>query len=128
MSVSALAGVVFIYTVLQKVVWWFVHVAVTFWGILFPFHYQTYKTSGKIRHVHRIAIAVGLLLPLIPVIAAFGTGGYAINTPPTLTCVPSDRDAIFYGIILLPAVMGLAGLTFQILIFWKLFKVHNIKT
>ena len=118
-------GIVYNYVFFQILVFLTSHVASLFWGIAFPFHYRAFDTRGRLKYIHIAIVAVGLMLPCIPVGIALGTGGYVPDGIPPLACMPSNRAVNFYATVLPSTVLTSIGTTFMILIFWKLVKVRQ---
>lgn len=118
-------GIVYGYIFLQILLFLASHVVSLFWGIVFPFHYQTFDTRGSLKYIHITIVAVGLLLPCIPVGITLGTGGYVPDGIPPLTCMPSNKAVTFYATVLPSTLLTSIGTTFMILIFWKLVKVRQ---
>ena len=127
-SLSSLPiGAIVSYTNLQIAIWWFIHVAVAFWAVTFPFHYRSFQVMGKSKVLHLFTVLIGVLLPLVPLGIAIGTGGY---TPtyrlPPLTCLTSNDDAFFYSQTLLIVILYGAGSVLLAFIFLHLFKVRPV--
>ncbi len=70
---------------------------------------------------------LALLVPWIPVIAAFATGGFFNSSYPPLLCVGRNADAIFYSLIVPLIIMVQIGVTMLVVIFWTLHKVWYCK-
>ncbi len=111
------------YFVLSFSVWWFIHVCCLFWKVVFPVHARGYRRHYK--HIHIVLIAVGLMLPIPGVIAAFATGGYAINQFPALLCGLKDQDTEYYSLWLAMNLLQVAGITMLIVLAYK---VHKVRT
>ena len=119
-SLPPFPGVAFYYLFLQQTIIWLCHVISVVWGIVFPFHFQLCQREGYFRFVHLGMIAVVLVFPVIPVIAASTTGGYSIPRFPPNTCLASDRNVTFYGFVLLIIILLGAGICLIIFVFWRL--------
>ena len=65
-------------------------------------------------------LAVVVVLPIIPVIAAVSTGGFSVPRFPPNTCLASNFNATFYGFVLLAIIILGAGVCLVILVLWRL--------
>ena len=119
------AGAVLYYGSMQISLLWVFHVIAVFWAIKFPFHSRAFKASGRFRYIHIIIVIVALLLPGMPVVAAFATGGYVFPGEPHLVCLGRDRDATFYSLILPVSVIVAVGVSLLIIILWIIVKVYT---
>ena len=143
------AGISFSYVLFQVALWWFFHTSILLWKVIFPFHSQTYMTSGKLKYVHAVCLIIGIFLPLATVISSMsefgvqsrneaekGTSaqdlfingglGYSIPRFPPIICTPSDNAVLFYSFILPMAIMQATGSTVLIFILWHIHRVsHN---
>ena len=102
MFASSSAGIVIFYGLFQLAVWWFCHVVSLFWGIQFPFHARSFKTTGRIKYIHITMVIVGLVLPTLPVIVTFTAGnpstrGFGLTRFPPILCTSLQRDPTFYS-------------------------------
>jgi hypothetical protein len=108
-------------------IWWFIHVAVAFWAVTFPFHYRSFQVMGKSKFLHIFTVLIGVLLPLVPLGIAIGTGGY---TPtyrlPPFVCSTSKENASFYSHTLLFVILYVAGSVLLVFIFLQFLKVRPI--
>ena len=68
-------------------------------------------------------MVVALLLPGMPVVVAFTTGGYVFAGEPHLVCLGRNRDATFYSLILPTSVIVAVGVSLLIIILWMIMKV-----
>ena len=112
-----------LYTYWQLVFWWFSHIAAMFWGLRFPFHAHRFEVTGKTKYIHITVILIGLFLPIVPVVAAVGTGGFVMTRFPPIICNPKSRETAFYALTLPTCFMAVMGLTLLILVFWTIYKV-----
>lgn len=114
------SGVAFYYLTLQQGILWLCHIITVFWGVMFPFHFRRWEKKRYFRFVHAGMLAVVLLLPIIPVIAAVSTGGFTLPRFPPNTCLATDRNATFYGFVLLAIIILGAGICLVALVLWRL--------
>ena len=140
-----LSGILYSYCLFQISVWWLFHIMVLFWKVRFPFHARSFEVAHKIKYIHIICVLIGLLLPLVPIVISmakfamdinsneflrsknitFASGGLGygqIRFPPVL-CYGTDRNSVFYSLILLVNIILATGITFLILLFWLIHKV-----
>ena len=106
---------------LQLAIWWFIHVAVLFWRVYFPFHAQTY--AHRLVHIHVITVTIAIVGPLVPVIAALAGEGFALPRFPPILCVAKEADPTFYALVLPIIVLLQIGVTLLILVFRVIHKV-----
>ena len=52
-------GAVFHYTLVSLTVWWFLHVAVFFSRVLFPFHAQQLRKDKKHKYIFTVVTIIG---------------------------------------------------------------------
>ncbi len=134
---------VFTYTLMQLATWWLIHTTALFWKISFPFHSRSFQMSHKIKYLHAASIIVGIVIPLVPVIASVADSavdynpstnvsflnsglGFAQTRFPPILCTGNDGDVVFYSVVL-PIDMALAvGCTLLIYIFWIIHKCVSI--
>ena len=139
------AGMVFVYTILQTAIWWLFHTTALLWKIRYPFHARTFQMSHKIRYVSAVCIIVGLLVPLVPIIASMadyaadlrtntdlqrrnvtflsgGLGYRQIRFPPIL-CSGGNNNVVYYTSILPINLIVIVGLTELIILFWTIYRV-----
>ena len=116
-------GATIVYLLVQVVVLWFSHCVMTFWNIKFPFHASTHKHTNTIKYIHATVLVMGLVIPGVPVAAAFATGGFVLTSFPPITCTVRDRDALFYSIILPVCIVVASGVSLLVLVLDEIFKV-----
>ncbi len=123
------AGVVFYHILLQLLLWWLFHVTMLFWNIRFPLHARIFKEShpSTMKCIHIACVTLALLVPCIPVIAAFATGGFFNSSYPALLCIGRNIDATFYSLVVPLIITMQIGVTMLIVIFWTLHKVWCCK-
>ena len=82
---------------------------------------------GKSKVLHLFTVLIGVLLPLMSLGIAIGTGGYvpAYRVPP-LTCSTSNENANFYSHTLLFVILYVAGSVLLVFIFLQFLKVRPI--
>ena len=142
------AGVTYVYLINQATLWWLFHTATLFWNVLFPFHAHGFKMSGKNKYIHITCIIVGILLPLLPIIAIMADTasdlkknansttqhrnslfvlegfGFGYTRFPPYLCTGTNTKAYFYSsLLMLDLIIG-CGCTLLIIIFWSIHKVH----
>ena len=119
---------VFTYVYWQLTIWWLCHITAMFWGLRFPFQAHKFDVTGKTKYLHLTVVVLGLTLPWIPVIVAFATGGFVITRlpPGPVTCFGKSFTAFHYSLIFPAAIADATGLTLLLLIFWIIFKVHEL--
>ena len=125
------------YALVQLAIFWLCHVLVLFWGLKFPFHWRTFKSTPKLKYIHLSCVLIGLLGPFVPVIvtmskfshgksaaeAAKGGLGFGITRFPSLLCSGSDEKTVFYALVLPIILIIMIGMTILVLVFWIVYKV-----
>ena len=86
---------------------WLCHVSVIFVKTQFPFYFR--GIGEKIRAIHLTVILLAVLLPCIPVIAAFSTGGYSTALYPQAVCFIKNPDAAYYSFAFMFSVIIAIG-------------------
>ncbi len=116
---------VFYHILLQLLLWWLLHVTMLVWKICFPLHAQSFETSHRLgmKVIHIASVTLALLIPSIPVIAAFASEGFNNTSFPPLLCTGSNADATFYSLVVPLIIMMEIGVTMLIVIFWTFYKV-----
>lgn len=132
---------VFHYALIQLGVWWLVHVTAILWKIRFPFHARRYESAHRVRYVHIICVALGVLLPLISVVVIivdsavdssgtnatqYGTLGFGLTRFPPILCTGIDRDATYYSLVLPLNLILIVGMTELTVVFWIIHKVREV--
>lgn len=83
---------------------------------------------------HKTIVLVGLIAPLfsplVTILVSMESGdeslGYGVVIYPPYQCQVSNKKVVFYADIQPLNIMASLGLTFLILIFWKIYKVRLI--
>jgi hypothetical protein len=97
-----------------------------FWKVWFPTNAKNAQVKGYMKFIHIGVVAVSVILSLVPVAAALGTGGYTIYIFSIYLsfCQPRNINALFYSLVLPFCINQPAGSTFNLL---TLYKVLNLK-
>lgn len=97
-----------------------------FWKVWFPTNAKGAKVNGYIKYIHGAIVTISLVLSLIPVGTALGTGGFVISVFPAYLnyCYPRNAASLFYSFILPFCITLPIGSTFNLFTLWK---VINIK-
>jgi hypothetical protein len=79
------------------------------------------------KFIHIGVVAVSVILSLVPVAAALGTGGYTLSIFPVHLgfCLPQNIDVTFYAIVLLLCINQSVGSTFNLLTFFKVLSLKQ---
>lgn len=125
-SVYILLGVTLHYFQVHIILWMFVRVAATFWGIRFPFHAQTFTATKTFKYIHFAIVLAVFMLPTISVIIIATSGGFKIVNFPPQFCQGRNEDAVFYSAIFPVILMSLIAAPLVVNTFWVVHKVdHN---
>ena len=127
-----MAGTLTLYINILFSVFWLFHTITIFWIVWFPIHSRQFEQRGHNKYLHTAVVLVALLFPIIPVGAAFGSGGFVIASfPPVLSggCFNRDGIVLFYTFIFLFCIIFPTGVTIILLTFWKLhgMKMHVLR-
>ena len=78
----------------------------------------------KNKIIHLIVVLLAALVPCIPVIASFLTGGYNTLIYPHILCLMKNADAAYYSFAMLLAVINAIGVPLLIIAFFIAIKVR----
>ena len=120
-------GTVEAYVSFSISLWWFMLTAALFWKIWFPINARMRETKRQIKYIHIACVLIGTLIPLIPVMLKFtgGKPGFNLVRFPPLPCTGSDTTVSFYSGVFPTDILVGIGITFVILIFWRVHKVSS---
>ena len=106
--------------------WWMFLTVMIFWKVWFPTDAKHAEVNGCMKYIHIAIAAISLLLSLIPVAAALGTGGYVISSFPVFLnyCYPRSSIVFFYAFILPFCINRPVGSTFNLA---TLYRVLSLK-
>ena len=111
--------------------WWLFLTIMIFWKVWFPTNAKNAEAKGYTIYIHIAVVAMSIVLSLVPVAAALGTGGYTLSIFPVHLkfCQPRNLDVLFYAFILPFCINQPAGSTFNLLTLYKVLslKQHLIK-
>ena len=136
------------YVLFQLALWWLFHTTIFFWKVTFPFHARAFQISGRNKSIHLICAIVGVLLPLVPIIALMANNGLDVQNQnenstsqrkvslflsgglgfgssrfPPILCTGTDPDTIFYSLVLAIDIILAFGCTLLIIIIWSIHRV-----
>ena len=118
-----LSGMVYVYGSLQACCWITIMTLAIFWAITFPFHYERFKASGRLKYFHITAVVLAITLPAIPALALL-RDGYHISRFPF--CTGRSLNTIFYGFVLPFSILCGTTTTLMVIASWNMFKVCQI--
>ena len=96
-----------------------------FWKIRFPFQAKMMENGTK--SIHLAVILLGLVIPFIPIIVGFATGGFIVDHFPPVVCVTSSGDAAYYTLALPVSFIIAIGTSLLILVLVTIVKVSETK-
>ena len=99
---------------------WLFHMATFLWGVVWPIHYNTFRTSDRIKYVHIIVVLISFLLPLVSVIGIGSSGGYSISVLMYQRCDTTNPTEFFYGMVLPINLMIITGVSLLIITVWRI--------
>jgi len=120
-----------------------------FWRVVFPFHAKYYTELGRVKYIHVLCIFLGLLIPLISIVASIaksaidarreaGNGTSAVDLLlsdglgfsnlryPPIFCSPRDQNVAFYFLIIPLDLIQAVGTTLIIAIIWRIRRVSTL--
>ena len=98
--------------------------SILFFKIRFPLRAKQYE---KKKIIHLFVVLLAVVLPIIPVIASFTTGGFVIGNHPPLFCISRSSDAAYYTLALPISIIGATGISLLFLLLVTLIKVILLK-
>ena len=121
-----LIGIISTFLITSIGYWWLFLTIMIFWKVWFPTNAKNAEVKGYMKFIHIAIVVISIVLSLIPVAAALGTGGYTLFIFPVHLsfCYPRNLDVLFYAIDLPFCINLPAGSTFNLL---TLYKVLNLK-
>ena len=106
--------------------WWLFLTIMIFWKVWFPKSVKNAEVNGYMKYIHIAIAASSLVLSLLPIVTALGTGGFVISFFPV--CLnffyPHNFNVLFYAFILPLCINQPAGSMFNLL---TLYKVLSLK-
>ena len=116
------SGTVYSYSLHQLSLWALFYMALLFWAVVCPFHYQSFRNAGRLKYVYTAMTIAGVLLPCVPAGVNLVFGHQVISFSP-MVCLVAVQGVGFYTDALLGAFeVAILG-TLQALVFWTLVKV-----
>ena len=126
---SSSAGLILYYASLVFTMFWVFHIAILFWGVVFPFHARRFETRGYNRYIHIAMVIAAIVLPLESVGVILGTGGLTIPRFPPVSCFARETDASYFAFILPLSIASAIGVLLIVIILWTLItKVGKVQT
>lgn len=124
---------------------WLFHTVTLFWKVAFPFHARSFDVTRRTKYIHIACVIAGILIPLIPIIASVATSavdfksgpstnisfldgglGFRVTRFPPILCTGSDRDVVFYSVVLPLDISLTIGCSLLIIMFWIIHKVSSL--
>jgi len=113
-------GGIFIYGLLQALLWCLFHVSIIFWGVVYPVNYQVTNNSGRMKYVHLTMVIVAATLPLILIGIYSMTGGFGPNLLLHYSCFPTNTTAAFYCFLIPLDIMVIICVVMLVIVFTKI--------
>lgn len=117
------SGAIYQYTLLNMTLWWFFHVSVFLYKVLFPLHAKQIEKLGRQKYIMAALIFLGFLLPLPGIVISLSTEEYEyrlVQFPPSV-CSPYGEIKFYFTILVINVLVEI-GVCFLIIIFWVLHK------
>ena len=122
-------GTAYSYSLHQLSLWAIFYMALLFWAVVCPFHYQSFRNAGCLKYVYTSMTIAGVLLPCVPAGVNLVFGHQVISFSP-MVCLVAVQDVGFYTCT--DALLGAFNVailgTLQALVFWTLVKVCLYRT
>ena len=119
-----IAGAALFFCLMQIAFLWVCHVCVIFWSVAFPISFLKFTIQRRMKMIHAIVVCLMIVVPMIPVAVAFGTGGFTNARFPPLLCSSKNADAAFYGLFFPMSILLASGVSLMIGVFWTIRKVY----
>ena len=116
----SILGTVLYYGLMQIVFIWVCHVCVIFWSVRFPISFMQFQSQHRMKFLHASVICLMLAVPIIPVAAVFGTGGFINARFPPLLHLSKNTDAAFFFPM---SILLASGVSLMMGAFWTIRKV-----
>ena len=94
---------------------------------MFPFLARTCKNNGMNKYLYIAVLVPALVLPAVPGIAGFATGGFGVRQFPPSLCATKNGRVLYYTLVLPMSAMTVIGTSLLILVISELIKVTNFK-
>ena len=118
----------FLYAILVISLLWLFQTGAYFWGVLYPLHYRSVITSGKLKFVHAIVVIASFALPVIPLLPAHTENGIGINVFVPRKCTLLNSDLLVYGFITPIVVIVIFGVSLLVITAWSVGNVVSLLT
>ena len=110
----------FLYAVLVISLLWLFQTGTYFWVVIYPVHYRSIRTTGKLKIVHVIVVIVSFTLPIIPLVPAEFYNGVGISLFIGTRCVFLTIDLLIYGFILPIIIIIIIGSSVLVITAWHI--------
>ena len=114
------AGGLLVFSYLVIPLLWLFQIMIHFWLVIYPMHYHSFVSTGKLKFIHVTVVAISFLLPVIPLLAADFDNEFGTSVIHTRKCLSLIGDFIFYGIIVPLDVIVAIGLSLLIITLWSI--------
>ena len=88
--------------------------------MVWPIHYNTFRTSDRIKYIHITVVLISFLLPLVSVIGIGSSGGYSINLLMHQRCDATNPTEFFYGMVLPKNLIIIISVSLLIITVWRI--------
>ena len=102
---------------------WLFQTAVYFWVIMYPVHFRSFSTSGKLKTFHLVSV---ITLPVVPIVGMSLSKGFAPSIFVPKKCLPYDLEVFFY-IFSVPFVfIANCAISFLVITVWHVGNVVRL--
>lgn len=140
-TTSPCIGVVVHYIPLQLNLWWVSHMVTLLWKMRHPLQAKMPNTRKYHRVIHIVCVVIGLLAPLISVVAIIaensihdrntsqdlpGSLGFGFGIFPPVLCAGLNGKVTFYTLIFPNILLVMVGTSTLAITIWTIHKVHYV--
>ena len=115
-----ISGALFLYAVLVISLLWLFQTAVYFWVVIYPVNFRSFRTSGRLRIIHLVAVIISFTLPAVPVVAICLGKGFVYSIFAPNKCALLDVDTFFYSFSIPFVIVIICGLSLLVTTLWHI--------
>ena len=87
--------------------------------VIYPIHYRSFLTSGKIQAIHLVSVATSLSLPAVPVVAIHFGKGFGLSLFVPNKCIMLDVNTFVYSFSVPLVVIVICGISLLVTTVWR---------
>ena len=105
---------------------WLFQTAVYFSVIMYPVHFRSFNTSGKLKTFHLVSVIVSLTLPAVPVVEMSLSKGFAPSIFVPKKCLPNDLEVFLYIFSVPFVIIAICAISFLVITVWHVGNVVRL--